>query len=64
MFKTITLKNVHIMQLQTGIAICAKYMELLKLYSREKTYFFFYLLIYLFLLNQVAIYLGQMSNRC
>ena len=31
-------------------------MELLKLYSKEKTNFF--------LLNQVAIYKGQMSNKC
>ena len=37
-------------------AICSKNMELLKLYSKKKTI--------LFWLNEVAIYKGQMSNKC
>ena len=47
MFKTITIKNIH-------ITICTKNMELLKLYSKEKTNFF--------LLNQVAIYVRYLIN--
>ena len=55
MFKTITIKNVHIMNYTPEFAICTKIMELLKIYSKETTISF--------LLNQVGIYYGQMSNK-
>ena len=43
MFKTITIKNVHTYNVPNytlEFAICTKNMELLKLYSKEKTNFF------------------------
>ena len=39
MFKTITVKNVHIIY-TLEFAICTKNMELLKLYTKETTFFF------------------------
>ena len=43
-----TMKNVHIVSMHTGICLYTKNMELLKFYSKDKTNFFW--------LNKIAIY--------